>query len=91
MIPLMAVTALNQEQAFILFSPAVKAIQRIDSILISASILPPKIKRNPPVTANFIFASSSLNPTFVHFKPSTDSTVAMNPKRTEVIIKARHA
>lgn len=91
MIPLIAVTALNQEQVFISFNLAVKAIQSIDSILISALILPPKIKRNPPVTANFIFPSSSLNPTFVHFKPSSESTVAMNPKRMEAIIKARHA
>lgn len=62
-----------------------------DSVLISASILPPKINRNPPVTVNFIFPSSSLNPMFVHFKPSSASTEAMNPRRMEAIIKARHA
>lgn len=68
-----------------------KAIQSINSALISVSILPPKTKRNPPVTVNFIFPSSSLNPMFVHFIPSSVSTAAKNPKRMEVIIRARHA
>lgn len=66
-------------------------LQSINSALISASILPPKMKRNPPVTANFVFPSSSLNPMFVHFIPSSESTAAKNPRRMEVIIRARHA
>lgn len=86
----MAVTDLNQEQV-ISFSLAVKAIQSINSALISALTLPAKIKRNPPVTVNFIFPSSSLNPMLVHFIPSSESTVAKNPKRMEAIIRARHA
>lgn len=89
MIPLM-VTNLNKEQV-ISFSLAVKAIQSINTALIPALTLPAKMKRNPPVTVNFTFPSSSLNPMFVHFIPSSESTAAKNPKRMEVIIRARHA